>query len=473
MSDDIVRDKGSFRDPSGYVFYYQQQPFRAIQQEPLAIIQKMQESGLLQRLIDQKFIIPTDIVQHNTPLFQSLQAKLPEESHILQHANIPIINYPYEWSFSMLADAAILQLRLQLDLISNGYSLKDASMFNVQFIGSEPVFIDVLSMEPIQQKEIWIAFGQFCQMHLFPLLLKHYKGMSIKNSLLGSIDGITVEDIYRVFGFWGSLRPALFLDVLLQNLAQRAATANNARLKEKLAHGGKSTAPQELNLKRMVRKIEKLASRYAYSGHWAEYVKTNTYTQESEAEKLKYIDDFMQKYTPATVLDLGCNTGQYSFLAHNNGARVIAIDSDHDSVDLLYQRAKSEKACILPMCIDIANPSPAIGFCNQERKSFMERVNGEAVFALALIHHLLISSRVPLVEICSFFASLTSCYLVVEFVGREDQMFQHLLALREDIYSEITKENFLAVFCKEFELLHEYSLPNSQRILFTFRKKCL
>lgn len=472
MSDTILREKGSFRDPSGYVFYYQQQPFRAIQQEPFLIIDDMRQSGLLQRLIDQNFIIPTDIIQSNTPLYQTLQEKLPEESHFLQHTKIPLVNYPYEWSVSMLADAAILQLRLQLDLISNGYSLKDASMFNVQFIGSKPVFIDILSLEPIQKKELWIALGQFCQMHLFPLLLKYYKNISIQNSLLGNINGITVEDIYRVFGFWGSLRPALLLDVFMQNMAQRAATKNNERLKERLAHGGTSTTPQELNLKRMVRKIEKLASKYAYKGHWADYVNTNTYTQESEAQKLQYIDNFMQKYNPATVLDLGCNTGQYSFQAQSYGAKVIAVDSDHDSVDLLYQRAKKEKADILPMCIDIANPSPAIGFCNQERKSFMERVSAEAVFALALIHHLLITSRVPLTDICDFFARLTSRYLIIEFVGRDDKMFKHLLALREDIYGDINKKNFLAVFCEKFDLLDEYPLPNSQRILFTFRKRC-
>ncbi len=394
---------GSFRDPSGYVFYLQDEVYRALDSDSFALIQQFEKDGLLDELGDPSCLIPTKIITQTNPTYETLKKNLPHEKHFLHHAKVPTISYPYEWSFSMLADSAKLQLQLQLKLIEKGYSLKDASAFNVQFINCRPVFIDILSIEKLRFKEVWIAYGQFCQMYLFPLLLKRYRNISSKGYYLDNIDGHNVEEVYQIFGFLSSLKPVLFLDVFLQNYFQKSSSDKTAALKQKLEKEGSSTTSQVINIKRMLRKIDKVSRIHKPVGHWIDYINKNTYSKEAEEEKVNYIKDFLKRYSPTTVLDLGCNTGRYSLLASETGADVIAVDSDHDSIDLLYKHAKKAQANILPLWIDITNPSPALGFRNKERKSFLERVHADAVFALALIHHLLITSRIPLDAIRELF----------------------------------------------------------------------
>ena len=466
----IRLDGGSFRDPAGYVFFFDGHTYRALDASSFSLVNELASEGVLNELSSRGYLIKTRVIASTEPLFITLQAQLPREQHFLHHETVPLISYPYEWSFSMLADAAQLQLELQLQLLERGYSLKDASAFNVQFHGCRPVFIDVLSIEKPRRKDVWIGYGQFCQMHLFPLLLKRYLNLSTRGYFLDNINGLPVEDVYRLFGGWRALKPALFMDVFLQYCFQKFSAGKIDPLKQKLAQGESSADAQIINLERLARKIGKLAGACKTTSRWSDYINTHTYSPEAEGVKIRYVKEFLSRYSPRTVLDMGCNIGRYSLLASQSGATVIAIDSDHDSVDLLYQHARQEQADVLPLWVDIANPTPAVGFRNRERKCFMERVNGEAVFALALIHHLLVTSRIPLEAICKLFHDLTTRYAVVEFIEREDEMFQSLLALREDIYGKITRDFFLSIFTEKFDLIDQCDL-SSTRALFTFTKK--
>ena len=463
-------DPGSFRDPAGYVFSLDDQTYRALDAPSFSLVQELEGGGVLSELSGRGYLINTRVIAPTEPLFKALQAQLPREHHFLHHQTVPVISYPYEWSFSMLADAAQLQLELQLHLLERGYSLKDASAFNVQFLSCRPVFIDVLSIEKPRRKDVWVAYGQFCQMHLFPLLLKRYLNFSTRGYFLDNINGLPVEDVYRLFGGWSALKPALFMDVFLQYCFQKSTAGKITPLKQKLAQQESNAAAQAINLKRLARKVGKLVRACKTASRWSDYINTHTYSPEAEAEKVRYIKEFLTQHAPRTVLDIGCNTGRYSLLACQSGARVIAIDSDHDSVDLLYQHARNESADVIPLWVDIANPTPAVGFRNCERKSFMERVKGEAVFALALIHHLLVTSRIPLEAICELFYDLATRYVVTEFVEREDEMFQSLLALREDIYGKITRNFFISTFTKKFDLIDQCAI-SSTRALFTFKKR--
>lgn len=462
---------GSFRDPSGYVFRFHDEIYRALNSDTFALIQQFEKDGLLRSLVELGYLIPTEIILPANPVCETLKENLADDMCFLHHEKVPTISYPYEWSFSMLADSARLQLELQLKLIEKNYSLKDASAFNVQFIHCRPVFIDIASIEKLRFKEVWIAYGQFCQMYLFPLLLKRYRNLSTKGYFLNNIDGLTVEEVHHIFGSLTSLRPLLFMDVFLQYYFQRSASKKITGLKQELYKEGSSTTAQIININRMLHKINKVTRVHKPIGHWSEYINKNTYSPAAEEEKVNYISAFLKEHSPPTVLDLGCNTGRYSLLASESGADVIAVDSDHDSIDLLYKHAKNAGVAILPLWVDIANPSPALGFLNTERSSFMERMHADTVFALALIHHLLITSRIPLQGICDMFYQLTSSYLVVEFIGRKDEMFQTLLALREDIYQDISPETFIAIFSQKFELINHKQISNTERTLYTFKKK--
>ncbi|WP_372370058.1 class I SAM-dependent methyltransferase [Candidatus Uabimicrobium sp. HlEnr_7] len=467
---DIQRDHGSFRDPSGYVFYYKDEVYRAIDEKAFLIISSLQKENTLKELVELGYVVGTEILTPQHKIYQELQALLPKEKWFLKHQKISMISYPYEWSIGMLADAALITLKLQSILIEKGYSLKDASVYNIQFVNDKPVFIDITSIEQPPRLDIWNAYGQFCQMFLYPAMLQKYKGLPIKNYYISNTNGMAIEDVHSIIGSYNSLKPSFFVDVFLQFKLQKTAQKQTGKLKSRVAQKNTNFKPQKLNLDRLISKISKLRKNTIVSGHWADYVNTHSYSDAAEKEKVDYINNFLHKYSPEKVIDIGCNTGQYSILAAKNKAKVIATDYDHSSIDKLYNEIKGKDLSILPLCVDITNPSPSIGFENKERKSFLERIDCDAIFALALIHHLVITSRIPLVKLRDFFYQTTSKYLVIEFVAREDSMFQKLLELREDIYESIVEDEFLKIFQEKFTILESSKIAGTQRTLFTLEK---
>lgn len=472
MNNKPIFESGSFRDPSGSIFYYKDRVFRQVDEHTFQIFKHLENTRIIATLQERQDIISSRTLSAEDQIYHELKKFFPQTDNFIEHQKIPFISYPYEWSFSMLAEAAILYLRLQIFLIENGYSLKDATAFNIQFVNSKPIFIDIPSIEFPLRKDIWVAYGQFCQMFLFPLLLYRFKKIDLKNCFLSNINGVTVDYIYKIFGFFSCLRPCLFLDVFLQYMLGKVAERNIDALKKDLKEKQQGAPDaQLLNLKRLLRKIKKLSDSYKGSTPWLDYASTNSYPDAAESEKKEYVRHFFTTHSVQSVLDLGCNTGQYSLIAADAGANVIAIDSDHDCIDYLYRHIKKNKKTVLPLCIDIANPSPAIGFCNRERKTFISRAKSDCVFALALVHHLLVSSRIPLPEIRDFLYDLTNSFLLIEFIPPEDAMFQRLLALRENIYAHFDISYFLSIFSEKFESLNKKEIPHTKRILFIFRKK--
>ena len=292
LNREIEIDSASFRDPSGHVFHYKDKIYRVINEDTFSLIKELKDKNILTELIDNGFLIPTDILSKKDSIYEELKSCFPAEQNFLSHRKIPMITYPYEWSYSMLVDAAILTLKLQLALIRKGYSLKDATAYNIQFINCKPVFIDILSIEKSPRLDIWIAYGQFCQMFLYPLLLNKFKNFDIKGYYLSNINGMDIQEVTRIFGISGSLRPLLFLDIFLPYLLGKKAVANTDRLKSFISKEKISSKPQEINLRRLLHKIEsKLKYRYK-KGYWINYMSEHTYPAESEREKNPLLKDF-------------------------------------------------------------------------------------------------------------------------------------------------------------------------------------
>jgi SAM-dependent methyltransferase len=467
----ITFDSGSFRDPSGFIFYYNGEVYRALDDNSFDLIKQLDEKEILLDLIRGGYIVHTKVLSDKDPVKKELVDRVPDFHHFLRHEKIPLITYPYEWPFSMLADATSQTLKLQRELIQHGYSLKDASAYNVQFIHTQPVLIDVTSIEVPARLDVWIAYGQFCRLFLFPLLLHKYKHINTKGYYLADVDGMSVDQVYRIFGKSALLKPSLFFHVFLQYYFQKVGSKRTHELKKILSKRSTNHQAQLFNLDRMLKLIFKISRRDKSIGPWIDYEKEHSYSQESEEDKENFITDFLRKYSPQSVLDLGSNTGKYSFIAADSGAEVIALDSDHESINRVYEYAREKSAKILPLWIDIANTSPSIGFENMERRSFLDRVQSECVFALALLHHLLITSRIPLPRIRDFFHKLTQKYLVIEFVDSQDEMFQKLLELREDIYSSVKFQKFCDVFQERFNLLELRHIRDSKRTLCLFERK--
>ncbi|MBN1589115.1 MAG: class I SAM-dependent methyltransferase [Pirellulales bacterium] len=477
MKPEAQFDSGSFRDPCGSVFYHEGNVYRAVDDETFALVERLEADGLLASLIASGRLIDTSIVRPLEADFDVLR-EIASGRRVLRHRAVPFVSYPCEWTFSMLADAAAEQLALQLRLLEHGYSLKDASAYNTQFLGAQAVFIDVPSIEVPARADLWIAYGQFCRMFLFPLLLGRYRAVDTKGYFLSHIDGMEVEQVYRTLGAATSLRPILLVDVFLQRLLQKRG-ADSVRLARAghgtASNGAASVAAQQFNLRRLSRKIDALAASRRWPSRWSRYAAANSYSPDAEEEKASFVEAVMRRHRPRAVLDVGCNTGRYSRIAVHAGARTVAIDSDHDCVDRLYRQARDEGLDLLPVWMDVANPTPGTGFRNSERTSFLDRVHGgptrfDLVLALALVHHLLVVSRIPLPEISRLLADLTEQWLVVEFIPVDDPMFQRLLALRENIYTHVTQEHFEQVFSTDFRIDARQKLPECGRTLYLMER---
>lgn len=472
----VTTDPGSFRDPSGIVFFMNGEVFRGVSDATWTTLQDLKSSGLLDKLIADGRVVRTEFIADDTELHANLRAAQPGFTRFMRHEKVPFISYPYEWSRRMIADAALSQLALQRRLIQKGFSLKDATIYNTQFIKGRPVFIDLPSIERPAKLGIWVAYGQFCRHFLFPLILAHHRSIDLGGYYLANMDGMGVESVYKILGGWRSARPSLLVDVFLQRHLQSYGQRNIDATRRKMAATGDEkpanadTSVQLINLDRLSRKVRKLRDKKETSGHWVGYATSNTYSDEADSAKKQFIQRFAETKKPSRVLDLGCNTGAYSRIAAAAGASVVAADIDPECADHLYDQVTRQSLDILPICLDCANPSPGIGFMNRERSSFLDRTDFDAVFGLALLHHLLISSRIPLPATRDFFATLTRRWLVLEFVGRQDSMFQHLLALREDIYGDITRANFEAVYSTKFTIIERQELPGSDRCLYLLEK---
>lgn len=464
-----IRDPASFRDPSGFVFEHGGRILRAVDEGCLATLRELERSGLLTALIDDGLVVNTRIVEE--PGRIAGMCNEPDgPAGLLEHDRIEPISYPSEWSPSMLADAGVATLDLQMRLLGRGFSLKDATAYNIQFVYGRPVFIDIPSIERPARLDVWHALGQFSRMFTLPLLLNHDKGHALSAYFLAHLDGSDLEDVRRAFGRVELLRPRLLLDLTLPYLMERVANRRACSRSVAVAPGETSPAAQMLNLRRLRAKLPKLACQAASAGGWAGYQQTCSYSGTADEAKAASIRAFLGRHRPARVLDIGCNTGRYAELAAESGAAVVAVDRDVACVDQLYRRVRGRDMPILPLCVDIANPSPAIGFRNRERPRFLDRVHADCVFALALIHHLHVAANLLLAGIRDLLADVAERYLVLEFVPRGDVMFERLLRYREDRFDGYTLARCIDVFRERFRLIEQVPVKDSPRTLMFWEK---
>ena len=471
----MPRISGSFRDPSGFVFQHGGRIFRALDAPSAGLIRTLVADGHLARWIREGLVVDTRFVE-DPALQAELDAAHPGFAAFLEHDRIDPITYPYEWSTSMLADAGRLTLRLQGELLKLGLALKDASAYNIQFVRGQPVFIDLTSIEKPFRLDLWFALGQFNRMFLYPLLLVKHAGWDLRSYFLPSLDGRSTLQVGQAFSFLKRWSPALILDVGLPYALEKKVKAGKAsapKAPPATADGAPTGHPavQEMTLRRLDRKLAALAAAIAPETVWGDYTQTCSYDSTAEASKKAIVRDFLLQAKPASVLDIGCNTGDYSRIAAECGARVLATDFDVGAVEQMYRRLRQEPAAITPLVVDIANPSPGIGYLNGERHSFLERARPDCVLALAVIHHLLVGANLPLAAIRDLFAALAPKHLVLEFVPTDDVMFRKLIEFRVNLFADVTLERCLEVFGEKFTLLRREPVQNSPRTLLLFAKR--
>jgi hypothetical protein len=398
-------------------------------------------------------------------------AAAPGAHRVLAPDRVPFVSYPYEWCVGQLKDAALTTLRAQQVALEHGMTLRDASAYNVQFRLGRPVLIDSLSFEPLREGQPWVAYAQFCQHFLAPLAVMSARDVRLGGLLRVHLDGIPLDLAAALLPPRARLRPSLALHIVAHARAQRRhATPGSGGRGETEGRGFGLRAFRGLveSLERAVASLEWEPPTSVWSGY---YGGCYTYPEAASERKAEVVGAFLDHVQPQTVWDLGANTGRFSRMASGRGAFTLAIDSDHGVVEAAYREARgSGDSRILPLVIDLANPSPPTGWANEERAGLAARGPADLVMALALVHHLAIGNNVPLDLFAGFLAEVGRS-AIVEFVPRQDPQVGELLATREDVFTDYTVAGFERAVEARFEIERRETLPGSARTLYLLRRR--
>lgn len=385
----------------------------------------------------------------------------------LEHERVPCISYAYEWSFSMLKDAALLHLELLLDALDEDLILKDSTTFNMQWRGARPVFIDIPSFETLGAGEAWVGYRQFCCLFLYPLFLQSYKNIPFHAWLRGSLEGIAPDVMNQHMSVRDYFRSGVLAHVYLQSSLEKRYSGNTKDLRGAVADAG---FHKEI-IRNNVRGLQKLIRKLTWASDrsvWSHYATETSYDADETARKQAFVERAAASKTErwSMTWDLGCNTGTYSRIAAKYSDYVVAMDADHLAVDRLYRQLKEEDHTnILPLVMNLADPTPALGWRGAERKNLTERGRPDLILSLALIHHVVIAANIPVRDFVQWLASLGAA-LVIEFVTREDEMVQTLLRNKADQYSDYNTEYFEACLGEMFQIQERELLKGGRRIIY-------
>lgn len=454
-------EPGSFRDRNGRVFYAGNATYRALSEKAYMDWTALNATTFFPRQMNAGKIVHTENIESVNDLI------LPAGDWFafLRHQTVPYISYPYEWSFSMLKDAALLHLELLVAALDEDMIIKDSSSYNIQWQGIHPLFIDIPSFETLPPGEPWVGYRQFCQLFLYPLFLQAYKNIEFHPWLRGSIGGIDPVQINNLMSLRDKFRPGVFTNVYLQAKMQAKFSSTEKNVKTELKNAGFSKQLIRANVVR-IQKLVKSLRWGASESQWSAYTETHSYSNIDQERKAEFVEQITTSGNWKHTWDIGCNTGKFSRIAAKYSDYVVAMDSDHLCVDHLYRSLKEENVNnILPLHIDMANASPNLGWRGLERKSLTARGTPDLVLCLALVHHIVIGENIPLQEFIEWLASLGAS-LVIEFVTKDDAMVKTLLRNKEDQYTDYTPEAFREYLDQAFNVRRVETLSSGTRLLF-------
>ena len=452
----IIAHPSSFRDPSGFVFEKEGTIYRQVNVLFREHFDYFTNSGCYTHLVKNGLLIPHEQINQNLTGDSAWYTTLKPEQ-------IPFISYPYEWSFEMLKDAALLTLRLTKEALHFGMILKDATPYNIQWYDGRLRFIDTLSFEKYEEVP-WIAYRQFCENFLGPLLIMHYTKIPLHQLQLAWPDGIPLVVIKSLLPGRSIFSFHTYLHIYLH---EKIVARGRGHYKDTQKFPRKKLVNLISSLELLVNKLIFNANESSWSGYYEEASLRNNYLEEKKNIINRWLD---RLETINTAADLGSNKGEFSRLVAAKGIYTIATDYDPYCINDLYKSIKdSREKKILPLIVDLANPTPSIGFNNTERSSFHNRLDADLVLALALIHHLAIAKNIPLEKIAGIFHQ-TSRHLIIEFIPKEDVKIKIMLQQKKDIYPGYSEENFVASFSNFFSIVEKQTIPGSLRTLYLMKR---
>lgn len=454
---------GSFRDPAGRVLKTGDGTLlRTVAPGFGSTYDAVVATGLYEALMDRGLMVAHEEVDPSL---------VDEPVHaLLRPTRIPFVSYPYEWCPAQLQAAALHTLTVAEIALDHGCVLRDASAYNVQFVGTRPVFIDTLSFEPWVEGEPWSAYGQFCRHFLAPLALQVLVDHRLADLLRTHIDGVPLDLAATLLPLRSRLRPGLLLHLHAHARASGRGEVDPDRPSRTVQVGERALRGTLDALRGSIRRLTWQPPRTPWGSYYDEL---DHYSHDASREKQDVVRRLVGLVDPDTVLDLGANTGRFSRIAAEGGADVVALDVDHGAVQAAHLSlldAPASTGSILPLRYDLANPSPSLGWANDERSSLQERGRADLVLALALVHHLAVGNNVPLQMVAAHFATLGR-HVLVEWVPPDDRKVRVLMATRQRTYEDYTDDGFRRAFEAHFEPVEEVAVADSGRILHLLRSR--
>jgi ribosomal protein L11 methylase PrmA len=457
-------DAGSYRDPRGRVFVAEDRVLRTVAPSAAADFEFVRSTGVLPSLIAEGLVIAEEQVEPS-----QLSSGFEDARYVLQHPKLPFISYPYEWCFTALKRAALFHLDIQIRCLEQDVALSDASAYNIQFLGPQPIFIDSLSFRRYHEGEFWVGHKQFCEQFLNPLLLRALLGVPHNAWYRGGLEGIPTAEVSRLLPLRRKLSWNVLTNVVMQASFQRAATGGpDANIP------AGSRFPRRA-MQRMLLRLHKWISALEPADRdrtvWRDYAPHTSYAADEADRKRALVAEFAASVRPRMIWDIGCNRGDYAKAALEAGAGyAVGFDSDQGALEAAFMRSQRENLALLPLILDLGNPSPSQGWAERERRGLSERASADAILALALVHHLAIGRNVPLDEVVAWLVGLAP-HGVIEFVPKSDPMVQRLLRLREDIFDDYSEEVFLKHLDARAEVVRTVDVSATGRRLFWFARR--
>ena len=457
----LTQDSGSFRDPLSKVFVGNGKVVRAFTFQGAADIEAVWSKKSIQSALSSGQLIQSDIVD-----VSSVGLAAPW-TLAMTHPLVPFISYPYEWTFSMLKDAALLQLDITRAALADGVGVKDATPYNVQFLGSRAQFIDAGSFEKRRKGDPWYGYKQFCEMYLYPLMMQGYLGVGFQQFLRGAVNGISPDMMRKLLpGSVRHPRKGRFTHVVLHAAAQNRFADSNNDVKKEAAKAGMNAQVLEATMKKLTKLVNSISLGDKKS-LWSEYSERGHYIESSLDEKQKFVRDAVASAPRKQVWDIGCNDGVFSRIASAHSDYVVAMDADPLVIDRLYNVLKAEKnEKILPLYVDLTDSGGGVGWRGQERPGIFNRGNPDIVMALAVIHHMAITFNVPVASQLDMLRDLTP-ELIIEMPHADDPMVRKLLTnKRAGIHDDFNLDEFERLLSERFTVKSKMLLSSGTRTLF-------
>lgn len=477
MTTSINDNSGSFRDPANRVYELNNDSnhkiikiLRGVNAQTLSNHNKLAHEPFYIKHRDAGRVIKTHLNKSADPFTQEVLKD--GWAGCLEHEIVPFISYPYEWSFSMLKDAALLQLQLIETSLENGWTLKDATPYNVQWIGSRPVFIDEPSFEPWEEGDPWVGYRQFCSMFLIPLMFKAHLGIDYLPLIRSQLDGIPPLQAVKYFSGKKLFKSGVLSHVVFPaNVENKIAKQERDRAPAKKRGTRKQSKAMVVGLVQSLSRLINNLNLEIEHTDWSHYDKNHSYTDTEHEEKKKFILKHTSNKSLDHVWDIGCNTGTFSKIVSTFSNHVISLDGDHNSVEQLYLAEKNNPASkILPLVMNLANISPGQGWAGKERQALDQRQKPDLVMCLALIHHMRISANIPNIKFLHWLRSLNA-EIIIEFVNREDEMAIKLLTNKKEQYDDYNGEQFVIDAENYFNIIDRKHLKSGKREIFFLTPK--